>query len=366
MKKKLLLALCITMITATCFAGCGGAGNGTNENGDIAASENEAEEASVCDVEGHDFEEATCSAPKTCKVCGETEGEALGHEFSLRTVDAPATCTICGETEGEPIKVDVREYDITGYDYWLFSDDVYVLYKFNGWNTGNCSVVSDIYNNDGTLIRSEERNMVNKKTTYYMNWEEVNDEEYGLILGFDGVEGTNGSAICDINGDIVWSTTDYTKYYIAGVTEKDGHLVAEFIDLASGKNTVYVDTVTNEEITLVEDTEEETYEYDETKWNYFAKDDKTGYFLVGNDEQWGFLDADMNEVKMYMDVSNFNEAGYALASDDRETYYIIDTDFNVVGENVVSGNGSSYWGYGNKFTISYEADTNKRTFVSIE
>lgn len=42
---------------------------------------------------GHSWNEATCITPKTCSVCGETEGEALGHNM----VDG--TCTRCGYTE---------------------------------------------------------------------------------------------------------------------------------------------------------------------------------------------------------------------------------------------------------------------------
>ena len=42
----------------------------------------------------------TCTAPKTCSVCGETEGEALGHtEVIDEAVDA--TCTEAGKTEGK-------------------------------------------------------------------------------------------------------------------------------------------------------------------------------------------------------------------------------------------------------------------------
>ena len=48
----------------------------------------------------HAWSEATCTAPKTCSVCGETEGEALGHDL---VVDAAvdATCTETGLTAGE-------------------------------------------------------------------------------------------------------------------------------------------------------------------------------------------------------------------------------------------------------------------------
>lgn len=44
---------------------------------------------------------ATCTAPKTCSACGETEGEALGHDWAEATCTSPKTCSRCGVTEGE-------------------------------------------------------------------------------------------------------------------------------------------------------------------------------------------------------------------------------------------------------------------------
>ena len=52
---------------------------------------------------GHSWNEATCTVPKTCKVCGETEGEPLGHSWNEATCTVPKTCEICGETEGEAL-----------------------------------------------------------------------------------------------------------------------------------------------------------------------------------------------------------------------------------------------------------------------
>ena len=52
---------------------------------------------------GHDWTDATCTAPKTCSVCGETEGEALGHDWTDATCTTPKTCSVCGETEGEAL-----------------------------------------------------------------------------------------------------------------------------------------------------------------------------------------------------------------------------------------------------------------------
>ena len=40
----------------------------------------------------HTWGEATCTAPKTCSLCGETEGEALGHTEEI-VAGKEATCT---------------------------------------------------------------------------------------------------------------------------------------------------------------------------------------------------------------------------------------------------------------------------------
>lgn len=51
----------------------------------------------------HEWQEATCSEPRTCLTGGETEGEALGHTWVEATCEEPKTCSVCGETEGEPL-----------------------------------------------------------------------------------------------------------------------------------------------------------------------------------------------------------------------------------------------------------------------
>lgn len=53
---------------------------------------------------GHTWIEATCIEPKSCSVCGETEGKALKHKLLEATYQSPATCTVCGAVEGEPLK----------------------------------------------------------------------------------------------------------------------------------------------------------------------------------------------------------------------------------------------------------------------
>ena len=57
-------------------------------------------EGSVID---HKWQEANCTSPKTCTVCGKTEGSAIGHKWQDANYEHPKTCIICGATEGDPL-----------------------------------------------------------------------------------------------------------------------------------------------------------------------------------------------------------------------------------------------------------------------
>lgn len=61
---------------------------------------------------GHTWVEATCSLPKTCSVCGETEGEVLEHTLAEATYEQPATCRVCGTQVGEPLQADFEKYGL--------------------------------------------------------------------------------------------------------------------------------------------------------------------------------------------------------------------------------------------------------------
>ena len=52
---------------------------------------------------GHSFEPATCTKPQTCKNCGFTSGSALSHKYSPATCTTPATCNGCGQTTGQAL-----------------------------------------------------------------------------------------------------------------------------------------------------------------------------------------------------------------------------------------------------------------------
>jgi len=45
----------------------------------------------------HDWEKATCTAPKTCKTCGATEGEPKEHKKVAATCEKGEHCSLCGK-----------------------------------------------------------------------------------------------------------------------------------------------------------------------------------------------------------------------------------------------------------------------------
>lgn len=48
----------------------------------------------------HDWKAATCTAPKTCKLCNAKEGSVAGHKWVNATCKAPKTCSVCKKTSG--------------------------------------------------------------------------------------------------------------------------------------------------------------------------------------------------------------------------------------------------------------------------
>ena len=123
--------------TATCTSparctGCGslyGSTDPNNHTGTPGAWESDGSEHwrkySCCSARAgtaaHTWDAATCTAPKTCSVCGAAEGSPLGHDWADATCTAPKTCkrTGCGATEGNPLGHDftVLQHDTTQHWY---------------------------------------------------------------------------------------------------------------------------------------------------------------------------------------------------------------------------------------------------------
>lgn len=63
---------------------------------DIGGSDGGAEDNHI-----HSWSDATCTAPKTCRVCGETKGQKLAHTWTPTTCTDASVCSACG-AKGTP------------------------------------------------------------------------------------------------------------------------------------------------------------------------------------------------------------------------------------------------------------------------
>ena len=59
----------------------------------------------------HEWTEATCTQPKTCSVCSQSEGEPIEHDWLEATYITAKTCNVCKKTEGEPLESPYKECD---------------------------------------------------------------------------------------------------------------------------------------------------------------------------------------------------------------------------------------------------------------
>lgn len=65
---------------------------------------------------GHNWKAATCEEPETCMRCGEKRGTAKGHTWKEATCTEPKTCTACGKTEGEALGHEEGDWEVTETD----------------------------------------------------------------------------------------------------------------------------------------------------------------------------------------------------------------------------------------------------------
>lgn len=105
MKKKLLL-MCMSVMILTA---CG------HEHTWQEATCTEPRVCAECgetegSASGHTWAEATCTEAKKCSVCGETEGDTLGHTWVEATYETPKTCSVCKVTEGDALSVEADKY----------------------------------------------------------------------------------------------------------------------------------------------------------------------------------------------------------------------------------------------------------------
>ena len=60
----------------------------------------------------HEWQDAICTAPKTCTVYGETQGSPSRHSWVKATCKIPKPCSVCVAQDGDPLNrrdIDSRE-----------------------------------------------------------------------------------------------------------------------------------------------------------------------------------------------------------------------------------------------------------------
>ena len=91
----------------------------------------------------HVWVDATCTTPKTCSACGETEGSALGHDWGTWSTTSPATCNIAGlETRvcaNDPAHRETRTIPALGHDWGAWSTTSPATCNIAGLETRVCA-----------------------------------------------------------------------------------------------------------------------------------------------------------------------------------------------------------------------------------
>lgn len=64
----------------------------------------------------HEWQTASCTAPKTCVKCQKTEGEPLEHTWEDATCESAKTCQVCGTIEGDPLGHTPGEWEQVSLD----------------------------------------------------------------------------------------------------------------------------------------------------------------------------------------------------------------------------------------------------------
>lgn len=143
MKKKLLLVL-LTCMYVMVLTACG------HEHTWLEATCTAPKTCAECgETEGevveHVWTEATCAEAKKCSVCGETEGESLEHTWTEANYQQAKKCSVCEATEGEPLQADFEKFGLQcNVELGKFYDGV-VMCKQNTEKTASPKVVFSNY-----------------------------------------------------------------------------------------------------------------------------------------------------------------------------------------------------------------------------
>lgn len=208
---------------------------------------------------GHTWVEATCTEPKHCSVCGETEGEPLGHTWIEANYQDPKTCSVCGATEGEPLPADFETYGLTinaeeggTYDY------VTVCSENSSKTTVGHATFSDY-----RIIEEDAELGLEKKDRYEWRalhvsiaFDDENANNYGMSIGrcyenYYDIEGWDNSSefdeetnmnhyVVNYHGTDYESTLFYTAKWLGWVNETNTYEYDVYVNVPIGYDGVVI------------------------------------------------------------------------------------------------------------------------------
>lgn len=179
---------------------------------------------------GHTWVEATCSEAKHCSVCGETEGEPLPHTLTEANYQQPATCEVCGETVGEPLQADFEKFGLE-CNAKLDTEYPFVIpcYHTTEYTTAGKITFSDyeVFDSDDTheALEGYEWRAVTITIVF--------DDDNAYNIGFSGFTLLLTDYYCDFDNTYNESSDTYTLNY-NGTDYADVKVVADI--LQSGWN----------------------------------------------------------------------------------------------------------------------------------
>lgn len=216
MKQKLVLFVTSTTL-ALSMSACGQteagmAENGVPENVSVTADSEEAvEEAttelSVCEKNGHTWIEATFSTPKTCSICGETEGEPKNvaanavEKFQLLN-DAYWDILDKNDDHGSLfLKVTQNNFEMLTRDYDIENGEL-EMYTADG------NRLNDIFG-VGTVLTYYYNNRINNNEDWYdiAEWVSQFETEDDMINQFSYFGGNGDSNEDFMSGVIAYAST---------------------------------------------------------------------------------------------------------------------------------------------------------------
>lgn len=157
-----------------------------------------------CGECNHQWLPADCRTPRTCNLCGETDGEPNDkHIWEEATTDRPRTCSVCYLTDGDKIEVDERfitsackdlfgtwvaRYEMDGSSVSMPDMTIAMKMTLRFTNEGEL-IVSAVPQNASTFKKEYAQRMAQKMYEYYeqlgMNQTQADAdclERYGMTV----------------------------------------------------------------------------------------------------------------------------------------------------------------------------------------